>query len=44
MNGNITKEGITADLEAMARVGIGGAQIFNAAEGIPHGPVQFNSE
>jgi len=43
MNGNITKEGITADLEAMARVGIGGAQIFNAAEGIPHGPVQFDS-
>ena len=43
MNGNITKDGITADLEAMARVGIGGAQIFNAAEGIPHGPVQFNS-
>ena len=44
MNGNITKEGITADLEAMARVGVGGAQIFNAAEGIPHGPVQFNSD
>jgi hypothetical protein len=43
MNGNITKEGITADLEAMKRVGIGGAQIFNAAEGIPHGPIQFNS-
>ena len=44
MNGNITKDGITADLEAMARVGIGGAQIFNAGEGIPHGPVQFGSE
>jgi len=43
MNGNITKEGITADLEAMHRVDIGGAQIFNAAEGIPHGPIQFNS-
>jgi hypothetical protein len=43
MNGNITKEGITADLEAMARVGVGGAQIFNAGEGIPHGPIQFNS-
>jgi hypothetical protein len=43
MNGNITKEGITADLEAMAEAGIGGAQIFNAAEGIPRGPVQFNS-
>jgi len=43
MNGNITKAGITADLEAMARVGIGGAQIFNASEGIPEGPVRFNS-
>ncbi len=43
MNGNVTKEGITADLEAMARVGIGGAQIFNAGENIPHGPIQFNS-
>lgn len=32
MNGNITKEGITADLEAMARIGIGGAQIFNVAQ------------
>ncbi|HEY1490225.1 MAG TPA: glycosyl hydrolase, partial [Verrucomicrobiae bacterium] len=43
MNGNVTKEGITADLEAMQRVGIGGAQIFNASEGIPPGPVKFNS-
>jgi (4-O-methyl)-D-glucuronate---lignin esterase len=43
MNGNVTKEGITADLESMQRVGIGGAQIFNASEGIPPGPVKFNS-
>ena len=43
MNGNVTKEGITADLEAMQRVGIGGAQIFNAGEGIPAGPIKFNS-
>jgi hypothetical protein len=43
MNGNVTKEGITADLESMQRVGIGGAQIFNAGEGIPAGPVKFNS-
>ncbi len=43
MNGNITKEGITADLEAIQRVGIGGVQIFNISEGIPHGTVQFNS-
>ena len=43
MNGNISKEGITADLEAMADAGIGGAQIFNEFEGIPHGKIQFNS-
>ena len=43
MNGNITKEGITADLEAMARVGVGGAQIVNADCDIPLGPIQYNS-
>jgi hypothetical protein len=43
MNGNITKEGITADLEAMRRVGIGGAQIFNVSERIPEGPVAILS-
>ncbi len=41
MNGNVTKEGLTADLEAMARVGIGGAQIFNVGCGVPAGPVKF---
>jgi hypothetical protein len=41
MNGNVTREGITADLEAMQRVGIGGAQIFNVGCGIPVGPVEF---
>ena len=30
MNGNITKEGIKADLEWMKRVGIGGFQSFDA--------------
>lgn len=44
MNGNVTKEGITADLEAMKRVGVGGAQIFNVDCGIPPGPVKFMSE
>ena len=29
MNGNITKEGITADLDWMQRVGIGGLQNFD---------------
>ncbi|HEY4149337.1 MAG TPA: glycosyl hydrolase, partial [Chitinophagaceae bacterium] len=44
MNGNITKEGITADLEAMKRMGIGGVICFNAAVGIPRGPVDYASE
>ena len=43
MNGNVTHEGITADLEAMKSVGIGGAEIFNVDEGIPPGPVKFLS-
>ena len=43
MNGNISREGITADLEAMKRVGVGGAQIFNADCGVPEGPVPFMS-
>src|ERR1700754_959077 len=44
MNGNITKEGITLDLEAMQRGGIGAAYIYNNAVGIPRGPVDYNSE
>lgn len=28
MNGNVTKEGITADLEALAEAGIAGATLF----------------
>lgn len=31
MNGNVTREGITADLEAMAEAGIGWVTIFNLA-------------
>jgi hypothetical protein len=42
-NGNITAEGITLDLEAMKRVGIGGAQIFDVAPGIPAGRVNYMS-
>ncbi len=44
MNGNVTKEGITADLEAMARVGIGGVQIFDAGLALPKGPVAFATD
>lgn len=41
MNGHITKEGITLDLEAMKRMGIGGAICFNSAVGIPRGPIDY---
>jgi hypothetical protein len=42
-NGNVTKEGITADLEAMQRVGVGGVLLMDIAAGAPAGPVDFNS-
>ncbi len=41
LNGNITKQGITADLEAMKRVGIGGVLIMEVDQGAPLGPVPF---
>ncbi len=41
LNSNITKEGITADLEAMKRVGIGGVLIMEVDQGAPQGPVSF---
>lgn len=43
MAGNVTKEGITLDLEAMKAAGIGGAHIFDAGQGIPRGPIDYNS-
>lgn len=43
MNGNVSAEGITHDLEAMHRVGIAGFQIFQIGAGIPKGPVDYNS-
>jgi len=43
MNGNISREGITADLEAMADIGLGGANIFNVSCDIPVGPVNYLS-
>lgn len=44
LDGNITKEGITADLEAMKRVGIQEAQIFNVGVGYPQGPAIYLSD
>lgn len=42
MGGNVTKEGITADLEAMKRVGVGGFQAFHVdLKKVPSGPVGY---
>ena len=41
-NGMINKQGATADLESMQRVGLGGGKIFNV--GGPEGPVRFASD
>lgn len=43
MNGNTTRQGITADLEAMKQIGEGGATIVNVEVGIPPGPAPFMS-
>lgn len=43
MDGNLSREGITADLEAMRRAGIGGVIIMEVNVGIPRGEVEFMS-
>jgi hypothetical protein len=43
MNGHISKEGITRDLEAMKKIGLGGALNFNCGVAIPKGPVVYLS-
>lgn len=43
MNGNITANGITRDLEAMKSVGIAGFLCFNVGVAIPKGPVVYGS-
>lgn len=44
MSGNITAEGIRADLAAMHRIGLGGVHIFNVAYGEPPGFVVVYSD
>ena len=44
MSSNMSKEGMTKDLESMEKVGIGGLLLFNIAQGIPNGPVKYNSD
>ncbi|MGZ3838901.1 MAG: glycosyl hydrolase [Flavisolibacter sp.] len=43
LNGNLSKEGITADLESMKRVGIGGVLIMEVNQGTPKGSYVFGS-
>ncbi len=44
VDGNITKQGITSDLENMKRAGLGAALIFNVKLGLPDGTVRFMDE
>ncbi len=43
MNGQVSKEGITMDMEAMKAVGIGGVFHFDVGTDIPAGPVHYLS-
>ncbi|MBW4331776.1 alpha-L-arabinofuranosidase [Stakelama sp. CBK3Z-3] len=43
MNGNVTQEGIDADLEAMRDAGLGGLLVFDGSDDIPKGPVDYLS-
>lgn len=44
MNGHISSNGITRELEDMKKVGIGGFTLFNTSEGTPAGPVKYMSD
>ncbi len=41
LDGNLSRDGITADLEAMKRVGIGGVLYMETDQGAPTGPAAF---
>jgi len=43
MNGHVSRESITRDLEAMKRVGLSGFTLWNTSEGIPPGPIKYAS-
>ncbi|WP_298763466.1 glycosyl hydrolase [uncultured Polaribacter sp.] len=44
ISGNVSKSGITKDLEAMKAVGIQEAQLFNVHLGFPQGPAKYLSK
>jgi hypothetical protein len=41
IDGNVTRDGITKDLESMKRAGLGGCYLFNIGGFFREGPVQF---
>lgn len=43
MNGNVSREGIDADLAAMRDAGLGGAMMFDGSSDVPKGPVDYLS-
>ncbi|HUO06841.1 MAG TPA: glycosyl hydrolase [Phycisphaerae bacterium] len=43
VSGNVSAEGITADLEAMKHIGLAGAQNFTVDQSAVHGPIKFMS-
>lgn len=43
VGGNMSKEGLTKDLEAIEEVGIGGVLLFNVDHNIPKGKTTYNS-
>jgi len=44
LNGNLSREGIEADLQAMQEAGIGGVLIMEVDQGTPPGSVRFGSQ
>ena len=44
MNGNVTFEGITLDLESMKQAGLGGALMFDGGDYFPEGEAKYLSE
>jgi hypothetical protein len=44
MDGNLTREGMTADLEALKKAGVGGAIYLEVGIGVEPGPVKFMSD
>ncbi|HOC57443.1 MAG TPA: glycosyl hydrolase [Verrucomicrobiota bacterium] len=44
IDGNVTKSGITGDLEAMKRAGLGGCYLFSIGGFFPEGPAKFRQE